>query len=209
MPRRYVSPDQVSIDQEFDLVRSEWEFGANFNVMPSDAVPTIRVIDDQPDTALLKWGFGDPITYIVPVEKLQTSAGDTGLLARGQRCILPALGFYEWRVNASGSRWPYYIHAEDQDVFGFAGFWERESCVIITLPANSIMAEIDNTEKRMPAMLTREMRDVWLYGSPANAAKALAPYPAENLVAYRVSSRVDSHQDNDETLIEPLETDAD
>jgi putative SOS response-associated peptidase YedK len=209
MCRRYVSPDQVSIDQEFDLVRSEWEFSANFNVAPTDAVPTIRVIDDQPDTALLKWGFGDPVTYIVPVEKLNLVATDRGLLARGQRCIIPALGFYEWRVNASGSKQPFYVHVEDQDVFGFAGFWERESCVIITLPANAVMAEVDNTEKRMPAILTRDMRDVWLYGSPVNAAPALAPYDGDRLVAYPVGPGVNSPGNNDETLIEPLEANAD
>jgi putative SOS response-associated peptidase YedK len=209
MSRRYVSPDQVSIDQEFDLVRTEWVFPGNFNVSPADVVPIIRVIDDQPDTALLKWGFGDPITYAVPVEMIDLNATDRGLVARGQRCIVPALGFYAWHANASGSRQPFYVHTEDQDLFGFAGFWERESCVIVTLPATAMMAEIDNGERRMPAILAREMRDVWLYGSAANAAAALVPYPDERLVAYRVGGRVDSTANNDETLIEPLETNVD
>lgn len=209
MCRRYVSPDQVSIDHAFDLVRSEWAFATNFNTAPGDAVPTIRVIDDQPDTALLKWGFGEPITFTVPVEKLKLTATDRGLLARGQRCIIPALGFYEWRVNASGSKQPFYIHAADQAVFGFAGFWEREACVILTLPANEMMAKIDNSEQRMPVILTEEMREVWLYGSAASAATALLPYPADRLLAVAVSGRVTSTDNNDETLIEPLEADVD
>jgi putative SOS response-associated peptidase YedK len=209
MCKRYVSPDQLSIDQEFDLVRSEWEFPANFNTAPTAAVPVIRVIDDQPDTALLKWGFGDPVTSVVTVELLNGASIDRGLLTQGQRCIIPALGFYEWRVNASGSKQPFYIHAEDQPVLGFAGFWERESCVMITLPANPMMAAIDNTERRMPAILSREMRDVWLYGSAANAAAALVPYPGDKLVAYAVSARVNSPANNDENLIEPLATDVD
>ena len=209
MCRRYVSPDQLSIDEEFDLVRSEWEFATNFNAAPTDPVPVIRVIDDQPDTALLKWGFGDPVTFSVTLERFNSAPLDRGLLARGNRCIVPALGFYEWRINASGSRQPFYIHAEDQPVFGFAGFWERESCVVVTLAANALMAGIDNTEKRMPAILSREMRDVWLYGSAANAAGALVPYPDDALAAYAVSSRVNSLANNDEKLIEPLSTDFD
>jgi putative SOS response-associated peptidase YedK len=121
---------------------------------------------------------------------------------------MPALGFYAWRVSG-GTRTPYYIHPEDQDVFGFAGFWERESCTIITLPASAMMAQIDNIEARMPAILSREMREVWLYGSTANAAAALAAYTDERLIAYQVGSRVDSLDSDDEALIEPVETNVD
>jgi putative SOS response-associated peptidase YedK len=123
--------------------------------------------------------------------------------------VIPALGFYAWRMAADGARQPYYIQVEDQPLFGFAGFWERDCCIIITVPANQLLAEIDNRELRMPAILPREMRDIWLYGSAANAAAALLAYPSERLVAYRVSARVDSLDNNDESLIEPLATNVD
>jgi putative SOS response-associated peptidase YedK len=209
MCRRYVSPDQSSIEREFDLIPAQWQFSANFNVAPSQAVPAIRVIEGQPDPVLLNWGFGDHGTFNLPIEALKLDAGDHSLLARAQRCIMPALGFYEWHVNADGSKRPFYIHAEDQDVCGFAGFWERESCTIINMPANAMMAKIGAIEARMPAILARDMRDLWLYGSAANAAAALAQYPADRLVAYAVSARVNSLDNNDETLIEPLEMDVD
>jgi putative SOS response-associated peptidase YedK len=209
MCRRYVSPDQISIDREFDLVRSGWEFPTNFNAGPSQAIPVIRVLEGQPDPVLLIWGFGEHDTSNLPVEALKLGGGSLGLLAQGRRCIIPALGFYEWQAAANGARNAYYVHVEDQDLFGFAGFWERDACTLVTLPANAMLAEINNTERRMPAILTREMRDIWLYGSVANAAAALAAYPAESLVAYRVGARVDSPDNNDETLIEPLETNVD
>lgn len=208
MTRRYVSPDPLSIDQEFDLVRSGWQFATNFNAAPSQSIPLIRVVEGQPDPVMLIWGFGEHGTSNLPVEALRLGAGDHGLLAQGRRCLIPALGFYEWRA-ANGATTPYYIHVEDQDIFAFAGFWERESCTLITLPANPMLAEINNTELRMPAILTRDMRDIWLYGSIANAAAALVAYPGERLVAYPVSGRVDSVDNNDETLIEPLETNVD
>jgi putative SOS response-associated peptidase YedK len=209
MCRRYVSPDQISIEQEFDLVRSDWEFPVNFNAAPSQVVPVIRVVEDQPDAVLLAWGFGAHETSNLPVEALKSGGDAHGLLDRGQRCVIPALGFYAWRVAANGIRKPYYIQVEDQPLFGFAGFWERDCCTIITLPANPLLAEIDNSELRMPAILAREMREIWLYGSAANAATALLAYPSEQLVAYPVSARVDSLDNNDETLIEPLETNVD
>ena len=209
MSRRYVSPDQISIDNEFDLARSGWEFPANFNAAPAQAVPVIRVVEGQPDPVLLTWGFGEHDTANVPVEALQMDAPDHGLLARGQRCVIPAMGFYEWRVAANGAKTPYYVHLEDQEIFGFAGFWERDSCTLVTLPAGPLLREINNRELRMPAILARDMRDIWLYGSVANAAAALVAYPDEHLVAYAVSARVDALDNNDETLIEPLETNVD
>lgn len=208
MSRRYVSPDQATVEQDFDLVRSGLEFPVNFNVAPTHRVPVIRVIDDQPDLALLGWGFGDPVTYSVGIEALNLSAADSGLLARGQRCIIPTLGYYVWQVDR-GARRPFYVQVEDQRVFGFAGFWERESCLIITQPANALLASVDNSEGRMPVILGRDLRDVWLYGSAFHAAGALAPYPSERMVAYPVSVRIDSLESNDEKLIEPLETNVD
>jgi len=158
---------------------------------------------------LLAWGFGVEDSSNLPVEALGAGGDAHGLLDRAQRCVIPALGFYAWRVAANGVRKPYYIQVEDQPLFGFAGFWERDCCIIITVPANAVLAEIDNGELRMPAILAREMRDIWLYGSTARAATALSAYPSERLVVYPVSARVDSLDNNDETLIEPLETNVD
>jgi putative SOS response-associated peptidase YedK len=40
----------------------------------------------------------------------------------GRRCVLPATGFYEWQVQADGrTKRPYYVTANDQEIFGFAG----------------------------------------------------------------------------------------
>jgi len=209
MTKRYVSPDQISIEQEFDLVRSGWEFPANFNAAPSQPVPVIRVVEDQPDPVLLMWGFGPPDTANLPVEALRSGSDEYGRLAQRQRCVIPALGFYAWRTQPTGSRQPYFIHTGDQDIFGFAGFWERECCTLITLPANPMVAQIDTIERRMPAILARDMRDIWLYGSAVHAVRALVAYPDERLVAYPVGARVDSLDNNDETMIEPLETNVD
>jgi len=224
---RYVSPDEASIEREFNLVRTEWRFPANFNTAPSQAVPAIRARDADHESVLLRWGLvpyfarGKPgkfSTFNARSETLASSAVFRGPWNRGQRCIIPALGFYEWHVNADGSKQPFYIHLDDQVIFGFAGLWERsrvdagtviESCTIITMPANALMAGIHNSKARMPAILARDMREQWLFGGPEVAAAALVAYADDRMIAYPVDPRVNSPRNNDETLLDPLQTDDD
>lgn len=167
---------------------------------------------------MLRWGFARGGSFNAPVETLASSVEFREPWKRGRRCIIPALGFYEWHVNPDASEQPYYIHPDDQDVFGFAGLWARSSadantvtecCSIITLPANPLISEIHNSGLRMPAVLTREQRELWLFGAVECAGMALAAYAGERLLAYAVSDRINSPRNNDETLLEPLETDVD
>lgn len=215
---RFVSPDAESIEREFRLLRGVWHFPANFNAAPSHVVPAIRAHDGEDKGVLQHWGFGKNREFNVGVESLATSVGFQASWKHGRRCIVPAMGFYVWHVNSDGSKQPYYIHVDDQDVFGFAGLWEQsaadantvtESCALITLPANALMTEIHGAGARMPAILTREQRDLWLHGVPERAGAALAAYADQRMIAYAVSARVDTPGNNDETLLEPLETDVD
>jgi putative SOS response-associated peptidase YedK len=218
MCRRFVSPDNISIEREFEPVDPQWKFSANFNTTPLQPIPAIRVIDGIRVGVLLRWGVGKHDCYNTGIETIATGAESRQSWKHGHRCIIPALGFYEWHVNPDGGKQPYYIHVDDQDVLGFAGLWARsrtdantvtESCTLITLPANSLMAQIDNAKARMPAILKREQRDSWLMGTAESAGAALSAYDDERMLAYAVSDRVDSSGNNDETLLEPLETDVD
>jgi putative SOS response-associated peptidase YedK len=134
---------------------------------------------------------------------------------RGQRCLLVATGFYEWHVLGDGSKRPYYITCADQPVFSFAGLWdsskaedgtETVSCTVITMPPNALMAEIHNAKQRMPAILAAEDIEPWLRGSSDDARAALKQYPAELMVAHPVSPRVNTPNNNDSALLEPLST---
>ncbi len=171
---------------------------------------------------MLRWGLvpffakgkvGPYSTINARLESVETSASYRTPWKRGQRCILPALGFYEWHVKEDGSKQPFYIHLNDQPLFGFAGLWDRsvaedgtrlESCTIITLPANPLMAEIHNGRARMPAILAREQRETWLSGPVEEAKGALHSYPQELMVAYAVGKQVNSARNNAPGLIEPL-----
>jgi putative SOS response-associated peptidase YedK len=221
---RYVSPDDASIEREFTLVRTEWHFPPSYNVAPTQNVPVVRADKAGEYTgSRLHWGLipfwakgvqPKYSTINATIEKLTEAATWRGPWTRGQRCIMPALGFYEWQVKADGkSKQSYYITMNDQDVFGFAGLWDRstradgvvvESCTIVTMPANQLMTEIHNVKHRMPAILAKEDRDTWLTAGPEEAFKVIKQYPDTHMVATPVSTRVNTPKNNDAELIEPI-----
>jgi putative SOS response-associated peptidase YedK len=218
---RYVSPDDAAIEREFNLVRAEWQFPASYNVAPTHDVPVVRLNKEGERTgSLMHWGLipywakGIPpkfSTINATIEKLTEAASWRGPWTRGQRCIMPATGFYEWQLLADGkSKQPYYITLNDQDIFGFAALWDSSkrddgariySCTIVTTPANALMTEIHNVKHRMPAILAREDRDAWLTAAPDEAFKLLRQYPDTHMVATPVSRRVNAPKNNDAELI--------
>jgi putative SOS response-associated peptidase YedK len=98
-------------------------------------------------------------------------------------------------------------------LFAFASLWDRsvkadgtvvESCTIITMPANALLHDVGSTgahPHRMPAILAREAQDAWLRGSVDQAHSVLTPYPADLMVAWRVSPRVDWPKNSGPELI--------
>jgi putative SOS response-associated peptidase YedK len=87
-----------------------------------------------------------------------------------RRCLVLCSGFFEWRM-VKGKKIPYYISLKDESLFVFAGVWDRWSdekgiehntYSVLTTDANAIMAQIHNTKKRMPVILTPEKAKRWL-----------------------------------------------
>jgi putative SOS response-associated peptidase YedK len=213
----------------------EWEkYGAppfleSYNVAPTQQVPILRMQDGHPRFTQVRWGLVPFFTHGAPpkystinarIESFETAASYRGPWRRGQRCLQLASGFYEWHLDRYGRKAPYLICLADQELFAFAGLWDRsikddgsvvESCVHMTMPANALMADIHNTGNnphRMPAILRLEDRAAWLEGSLEEARAALVPYPADLMVAYEVSSRVNSFKNNSPDLIEPAQREA-
>jgi len=55
---RYVSPDEASIEREFNLVHHEWQFPMSYNVAPTQSVPVVRIAADGERTGvLMHWGL--------------------------------------------------------------------------------------------------------------------------------------------------------
>jgi len=217
---RYMTADQRAAERAWQIHRSSgWD--PSWNVAPTQQVPVILDRDGERQAILMRWGLvpswakGIPPKYSTinaRAEGVESAPSYRGPWKRGQRCILPAGGFYEWQLLANGRKQPWFIHLLDQDVFGFAGLWDRseaadgsaiESCTIITMDANPFMAQIHNTKARMPAILRREASAAWLAGSVDEARACLRQYPEAQMVAHTVSTAVNTPRNNRPELIEP------
>ncbi len=133
---------------------------------------------------------------------------------RRRRCLIPADGFYEWKQEAGQKRkTPMYIRLASDKPFAFAGLWDNWqspdgsnilSCTIITTQPNELMQSIHN---RMPVILPPSAYAQWLQPGEADTAALLpllAPYPAGEMLAYPVSTLVNSPANELADCIKPV-----
>ena len=136
---------------------------------------------------------------------------------RKHRCIIPADGFYEWKVVPGQKRkQPMFIDRPDGEPMAFAGLWEvwrdpndpgRElhSCTVITGPANEKMAEVHD---RMPVMLPPSVWDTWLDPEVQDVdllGTFLVPAPPEVIQLRPVSPEVNNVRNTGPHLLDPFE----
>jgi putative SOS response-associated peptidase YedK len=190
-----------------------------YNIAPTQPVAAVRL--DQAggrEWTHFRWG-------LVPSWARDLSIGSKMINARSEtaaekqsfrtafkrrRCLIPATGFYEWQKR-DGRKQPMYIQPVD-GLMSFAGLWEiwssadgdvLETCTILTTEPNELMAPIHN---RMPVILDPEDYSAWLdpQSGPDLLMHLLRPAPAERLVAFPVSTAVNSPANDGPDCIEPL-----
>ena len=192
-----------------------------YNIAPSQTVPIVRVVDDRRRLDLARWG-------LIPSWAKDTKIGYRTINARGEtvfekpafrsaarkrRCLMPASGFYEWRKDGpeKTAKTPHWIHLKNGSPFAFAGLWEQwvspdgeavDSCSIVTTTANDLVREI---HERMPVILPTSAYERWLDPgevAPERLRSLIAPYPADEMDAHPVSTRVNSPKNDDARLVE-------
>lgn len=207
---RVTIPPSNEIVSELDLKYDEEEVPAFINVPPTLKVPLIT--NTKPDyLQYFTWSVipsyskdGKPdfkySTFNATIEKLEESPLWKPLIGK-RHCVVITSGFYEWQyedpIKKKNSK-PHLIKAKNSKFTYMAGLWSAwanketgeliPSCTVITLPANSLMAEIHNTKGRMPAFLTDETSKIWLDQELAfhERKQALQPVPDEFLDVYPV-----------------------
>ena len=90
-------------------------------------------------------------------------------LIKQKRCLIPATGFYEWKViGLKKSKQAYFINLKSNDIFAFAGLWDiwtddngnkLISTTIITTNPNKLVAAIHD---RMPVIIPNKYFSTWL-----------------------------------------------
>lgn len=224
MCNRYVTPEPAQAEREFGVNRDWWKFSPSFNVGPSRNVPVIRKHDDDIEGVMLYWGLipewaeADASKACVThtaARMVSQSTATRSSWERGRRCILPMFGFYTWQLTSDRHRQPFFVRMVNRAVFGVAALWDRtmtehgddviESCTLITVPPNSLMAELQGDMTEMPAILQRKDYRAWLNASAAGAESVLRACPQDQMVAHPVSPRINSLSHDDVQLIRPIE----
>lgn len=143
-----------------------------------------------------------------------------------RRCLVPADGFYEWYEpqgddaprGRSGKplKQPFFIHHADGRSLAMAGlyeFWRNPDpqapepwLMTVTILTTSATDALGRIHDRMPLPLPPEGWDAWL--DPASpdslVQEVLGSHTAEALVAYAVSTAVNSVRNNGPELMVPL-----
>lgn len=201
--------------QPDDEVRS---FGPRYNIAPTLRVPAVREAKSGRALEAMTWGlvpsWAKDLSGAKPINARAETVFDKPMFrnaVRRRRCLLPADGFYEWQQRP-GRKQPYHVGMIDDGLFAMAGIWEYwargeaqpvVSCAVIVTGANELMAGI---HERMPAIIAREDWSKWLDPSiddPTAIATMLAPFPAEQMRAYPVGTRVNNVKNEGPELIEP------
>lgn len=194
---------------------------SRYNIAPGQLNPVI-VPGIMNEIALMRWGLiphwakeNAPVQH--PVNARAETIAERPMfrgLVPGQRCLVPANGFYEWKKERT-RKVPHYFRLKDAGCFSFAGLFDiwddplgekHQTYTIITTGANALVAPIHD---RMPAILTEENERRWLTKGPLSVpelSSILAPLPAGLMESYVVDSRVNSPAAEGESLIRPLST---
>jgi putative SOS response-associated peptidase YedK len=227
---RFVSREQAALEREYNIrVRNPFE--RVYNAAPTMLLPVIRTqprdrvaagaADGSAEREALSMRWG-----LIPSWWSQPSAPTSTINARSEeaaskpmwrsavrhtRCLVPALGWYEWHVTPEG-KVPYFIHAPALTGFCFAGLWSewknpageaQLSFAILTRAASDTLKAVHD---RMPVVLGEAVWDEWLANWPADHAAKLAAHVANSLNEfeyYAVSRYVNAPRNQGERCIQP------
>ena len=210
---------EAQIRKVFHLQDTEpLSLNPRYNIAPSQNIPIIRDTEAGHELVMAKWGLV-PHWSKEPKNKYSTINARIETVAEKptyrtpfirQRCLIPADGFYEWKL-LNGHKIPHYIRMYKGGVFAFAGLWDRwegedntlVSCSIIVMPANEVMKPI---HERMPAIIAPAHYDLWLdqrINEKDETMGYLNSAPSGSLKLYPISPRVNSPEHDDERCIQP------
>ena len=218
---RYVSPETAAIEREWHIGRhSGTPFGRRYNVAPTMAVSIVRSSADSAlEIADARWGL-IPAWWKQPKPPGHcfNAASEQAAVKpmwrdpyRSGRCLIPALGWYEWQAQ-QGRKQPYYLFLDAERPIAFAGLmsaWAPAgkepvlSCAIMTGPASASVASI---HARMPIVLRPSAHAAWLDRNLTDAAavgKLVAAAAESELRSYPVRALVNSSRLDAAELIEP------
>ena len=193
-----------------DDVQAQWKTSPNCG--PMQALPIVLQYNDKRHVRLADWGFTPDWAKGKPIINAQSESAPRKATFReafsSQRCIIPAIGYYEWLAEESGKQ-AYFIKPTDQSVFGFAGLWQtirtesgakRGQFVILTTAAAD---SIEHLHARMPVILSNVEEDLWLEETLglADLEQMCVSYSSESLSFVTMDPAINSMRSQDWSLL--------
>lgn len=216
---RYMMTSPVDAMQRLFRFEERPNLPPRYNAAPTQDVPIVRRRKEGAgrELALVRWGLipwwaKDPaIGTRLLNARAETVATKPAFrdAFRARRCLVPANGFYEWEKRGR-SKQPWLIRLKGGGLLAFAGLWEVwrdpkgekiHSCTIVTSEPNAVAGRFHD---RMPVILDPGAYQRWLDPADPDPLELLRPCPDDWLEAYPVSPRVNSPQNDDPELVEPL-----
>ncbi|MEZ0395691.1 MAG: SOS response-associated peptidase [Anaerolineales bacterium] len=191
-----------------------------FNIAPSQPILALPN-DNRRQADFFVWG-------LIPSWAKDPSIGSRLINARAEtlaekpafraaykyrRCLIFANAFFEWQAQPGTKvKVPYLIRLKSGAPFAFAGLWEVwqsadgsevRSAAIITTAPNELIARL---HERMPVILPESAYAQWVDPAPQPASALqplLAPYPAEEMTAWPISTQVNDPANDHPDLLRP------
>jgi putative SOS response-associated peptidase YedK len=202
---------------------SEW-WRPRFNIAPTQPAPVVLVRHDARVLELMRWGLVPPWAESLALGARMINARVETLdrkpafrdAVRHRRCLIPADGFFEWRLRGPGrsaKKIPFYLRPVPPRLVAFAGLWERwrapdgvwvTSFAIVTGPPNPLAARFHD---RMPVVVDRQHHATWLRPEPLPPdvlAVVLAVAPVDDWQAAEVTTAVNTPDYDEPAAVEPI-----
>ncbi|MBN2069304.1 MAG: SOS response-associated peptidase [Opitutales bacterium] len=167
-----------ALEKAFKIALLEKESIPRYNIAPGEGVCAIiedRDRENERRMEYFQWGLIPSWAPSAEIgtkcfnAKVETAAEKPAFKEswRYRRCLLPANGWYEWKLSG-GTRQPYYFHRADNELLAFAGLWAQKlfpdgtelwTCSILTTAASENVRRIHH---RMPLVLNQQDYAEWL-----------------------------------------------
>jgi putative SOS response-associated peptidase YedK len=206
--------ERPDIQLEFYIGGWQAEPAVSYNIAPSQKAGVIINDGEKNIYTAFQWGLiphwakDSKIGYNMINAKAETINQKSSFKQpiKNKRCLIPADGFYEWKMSDS-KKIPYYIYLKDSSLFSMAGLYDEWisaenkkiiTFTIITTEANDLIADIHD-KKRMPVIIEKKDRELWLDNGQYNETDILGllkTYGSDKMDAYEISSYVNSPENN-------------
>ena len=174
----------------------ETEFEPSYNVAPGQK---ILALTDKFQT--MEWGFSPywaekPFNLInARIETLFEKPSFTN----SNRCLIPADGWYEWKLEDE-VKTPHFHHLKgDIFFFGgvFGGYRGKVGCAVVTTDA---VESLKNIHERMPLIISKQHFQSWLNGDNVDCVDI---FSSKAIINHPVSTHVNNPFNDDPKCVFP------